>query len=227
MQKENWKDIGIIDDIDYTRLYQVSSMGLVKSLNYRHTGREEILKPSMNTWGYLFVSLWKNGERNYTSIGRLVAIAFDLPIPEHLKHLPLEQLEVDHIDTDKTNNAVWNLRWTDSKGNSNNPLTRQHMSEAHKGMKHTETTKCKISESHRGMKHTEETKSKMSKSHKGVFNIKTSKPVLQLDKDTGEVIREWPSAREVQRQLGYAQASICNCCNGKLNQAYGYKWKYT
>lgn len=76
----------------------------------------------------------------------------------------------------------------------------------------------------KGMKHTEETKRKMRESR---INGKNSKPVLQLDKDTGEVIREWPSTREVQRQLGYAQTSICNCCNGKrYKSAYGFKWSY-
>lgn len=30
---------------------------------------------------------------------------------------------IDHIDTNKTNNAVSNLRWVTAKENSNNPLT--------------------------------------------------------------------------------------------------------
>lgn len=87
----------------------------------------------------------------------------------------------------------------------------------------SEETKCKLSEAHKGMKHTEETKRKMSYAH---INGKKSKSVLQLDKVTGEVIREWPSTKEVQRQLGYAHTSISQCCNGKLNQAYGFKWRY-
>ena len=57
-------------------------------------------------------------------------------------------------------------------------------------------------------------------------NGKCSKPVLQIDKDTLEVIKEWPSAHEVERQLGYSNASISQCCNGKRNTASGYKWKY-
>ena len=192
MKKEEWRNIGIIDGIDFTGLYQVSNYGLVKSLNYLRTGREQVLKYGMDGNGYLQVCLSKNGKRKWSRINRLVAIAFDLPIPEELKHLPLECLEADHIDTDKTNNCLWNLRWTDSKGNKENPLTRQHMSEA----------------------------------HKGVFNTKKSKPVLQINKDTDEVIMEWPSLAEVYRQLGYSQANICNCCNGKLNTAYRFKWKY-
>ena len=222
---EIWKNVGIIDGIDFTGLYQVSSMGLVKSLNYRRTGREEILKPRMDTNGYLQVVLCKDGEHKWTRINRLVAIAFDLPIPDHLKHLPLERLEADHIDTNPLNNRLDNLRWTDSKGNKENPLTRQHYSEAKKGVPKSEEHKRKLSEALKG-ENTEESKRKIGEARKGIFNTKASKPVLQLDKTTGEVIREWPSAMEVYRQLGYAQASISKCCLGKRNQAHGFKWKY-
>ena len=34
------------------------------------------------------------------------------------------------------------------------------------------------------------------------------KPVLQLDKTTGEVIRRWESARDVERELGIYQGRI-------------------
>ena len=36
--------------------------------------------------------------------------------------------EIDHIDTNKLNNHDWNLRWTNRKGNMNNPLTVQKIS---------------------------------------------------------------------------------------------------
>ena len=57
-------------------------------------------------------------------------------------------------------------------------------------------------------------------------NGKLSKRVLQINKDTGEVIMEWPSAHEVERQLGYSNAHISKCCLGKYSQVYGFKWKY-
>lgn len=52
-----------------------------------------------------------------------------------------------------------------------------------------------------------------------------SKVILQYSID-GEFIREWPSGKEVQRQLGFAQTNISACCLGKYKQAYGYIWKY-
>ena len=56
-------------------------------------------------------------------------------------------------------------------------------------------------------------------------NGKQSKPVLQLSL-TGELIREWPSTMEIQRQLGYNNANISACCLGKLKTAYGFRFMY-
>lgn len=53
-----------------------------------------------------------------------------------------------------------------------------------------------------------------------------SKPVAQYDLD-GNLIKIWPSAAEIQRQLGFAQTNICACCRGQQKTAYGYKWSYT
>ena len=181
---EQWKDVGIIDCVDYTGLYQVSNYGLVKSLNYGRTGREEILTPGMTTDGYLHVCLSKDRKKKWPRINRLVAIEFNLPIPEELKHLPLEKLQVNHKDEDKTNNCVWNLEWCDANYNDNYGTRNKRIADAN------------------------------------------SKKVLQLDKDTLEVIREWPSLAEVYKQLGYAQQNISACCLGKLKSAYGFKWKY-
>lgn len=57
---------------------------------------------------------------------------------------------------------------------------------------------------------------------------KLSKPVLQIDKTTNEVISEFTSIMEVERQLGISCSNISECCNNKPhhNTAYGFKWKY-
>lgn len=52
-----------------------------------------------------------------------------------------------------------------------------------------------------------------------------SKPVEQYSLD-GKLIKTWQSTHEIERVLGYDQAPICNCCNGKLKTAYKYIWKY-
>ena len=45
----------------------------------------------------------------------------------------------------------------------------------------------------------------------------------------GNLIKVWPSAKEVQRVLGYPNTNITNCCNKakhyEKQYAYGYIWK--
>ena len=57
------------------------------------------------------------------------------------------------------------------------------------------------------------------------INGKKSKTVLQLRMD-GSLVRVWPSTAEIQRQLHYSSGNISQCCNGKLNSSYSYKWCY-
>ena len=52
-----------------------------------------------------------------------------------------------------------------------------------------------------------------------------SKLVLQYSLD-GEFIRKWPSTRQIERELGFANSAISECCNGKLKTAYGFIWKF-
>lgn len=62
----------------------------------------------------------------------------------------------------------------------------------------------------------------ISKALKGVYNNpKRSKKVKCLE--TGLI---YPSTREVNRQLGFSQQNICNCCIGKRNTCGGFHWKY-
>ena len=54
----------------------------------------------------------------------------------------------------------------------------------------------------------------------------TAKPVAQYNKDTGNLIRTFPSAKAVQKQFGFSDANIGKCCRGQRKTAYGYIWKY-
>ena len=96
--KEEWKPVK-----GYEGKYMVSNMGRVKSLNYKRTGKEEILKASDNSYGYLYVNLCKDGKGKWYRINRLVAQAF----LENPQNLP----EVNHKNEDKTDNRVENLEW--------------------------------------------------------------------------------------------------------------------
>lgn len=62
-------------------------------------------------------------------------------------------------------------------------------------------------------------------SEKMTNNLLRSKPVLQYTLD-GQFITEYPSCREVERQIGIAHESVSGCCKNKLKTAGGYKWKF-
>lgn len=49
--------------------------------------------------------------------------------------------------------------------------------------------------------------------------------VIQLNTD-GSFVREWPSAMDVQKVLGFRQGNIWACMNNRMKTAYGYIWKY-
>lgn len=104
---EEWKDIQ-----GYEGLYQVSNLGRVKSLERRvcnHKNgatrliREQIITPTDNGNGYKIVGLRMKRKRQSKYVHRLVA--------EHFLEKPSGKDLVNHIDYDKSNNAVTNLEW--------------------------------------------------------------------------------------------------------------------
>ena len=110
MTEEIWKT-AIVDGEPYEG-FEVSNLGRIKSLNYRRTGKAELMTPSDDGCGYLVVHLRKNGESKMCKVHRLVAEAF-IPNPEN-------KPTVDHIDRNKLNNFVGNLRWADIELQNNN-----------------------------------------------------------------------------------------------------------
>lgn len=115
---EIWKDIPGFDG------FQSSSMGNVRTLNWRHTGRTHQLKP-VNHKGYLRVWVTLNGKGSFVFVHRLVAITF-LPNPNGLP-------QINHKDENPLNNQVSNLEWCDAKYNSN---YGNHKENIRNGMSH-------------------------------------------------------------------------------------------
>ena len=112
---EKWKDV-----IGFEGLYQVSSLGRLKSLNRKvwnpgmncyRTQYSRILSLVTDKGGYLRVTLSKDGKVKQYLVHRIVAEAF-LPNPNNLP-------QINHIDECKTNNSVDNLEWCNNEYNCN------------------------------------------------------------------------------------------------------------
>jgi hypothetical protein len=68
---------------------------------------------------------------------------------------------------------------------------------------------------------------RIRKKHLGIYNTVCSKPVLQYTLD-GQLVAEYPSVNEAERQTGIKHSNIVKCCNGVYGYktAGGYIWKY-
>lgn len=127
---EWWKYIN-----GYEGLYMVSTFGRVKSVERCITykdGRtkiikEKILKPMLCNTGYYKVGLSKNGVVKEYLIHRLVAEAF-IDNPDNLP-------TVDHINTNRIDNRIENLRWANSEIQMSNPFTKEHLVGKHTNRK--------------------------------------------------------------------------------------------
>ena len=179
--------------------FEVSNLGRIKSLNYRRTGRAELMNPWEDTGGYLRVELSKNGETKTCKVHRLVAQTF-LPNPENK---PCINHKIEGEKGKKINMVIFNtdgsidkerttIEWATYEENNNYATRNERIAKA-------------IS--------------------KAMTNGKLSKRVLQFTLD-GEFIREWPSTREIERQLGFDNSAVGRCCLGKQKTAYGFIWKY-
>ncbi len=111
--QEIWKPVK-----DFEELYKVSNLGNVISIGrYQYnfkTKEKEYINIQKNLKfiedrGYLKLHLSKNGKRKIKYVHQLVAEAF-IPNPNNYK-------EVNHKDSDPTNNKVDNLEWCDRKYN--------------------------------------------------------------------------------------------------------------
>lgn len=107
------------------------------------------------------------------------------------------------------------------------------------GGKHSEETKKRISEARKGKRRgplSEAWKANLKKARNTPENIKRQKEkigvksgfaisIVQFTK-TGEFIRKWDCAADVERALGIKATNIARCCKNKARHTHGYIWQY-
>lgn len=113
---EEWRDIP-----GYEGLYQVSSLGRVKSL---HFNKWKIISQRIRGKGYYAVTLCKNKSQKDFYVHRLVAEAF-IPNPNNLP-------QVNHKSEVKMDNFVDNLEWCDNLYNINFGTRTERSADGHK-----------------------------------------------------------------------------------------------
>jgi hypothetical protein len=189
---EVWRDV-----VGYEGLYQVSSVGRVKSLSSPITSangdvrikNERIMKQILNAYGYPQLTLHKNGHSKLCRTHRLVAQAF-IPNPNNL---PV----VDHINAIRNDNRVENLRWVTTAENV------QHAIELGNG------SYKKLVEIGR----TEEAQRRRLKA--------VSRPVIRSD---GKV---YPSQTAAAHDLGFTNGNpIRRVASGLQQSCKGYTFRY-
>ena len=190
---EIWKT-AVYDGEIYEGLYKVSNLGRILSLNYRNTGKAELMTPVDNGDGYFQVNLRKNGEYKTCKVHRLVAQTF-LPNPENK---PCINHKIEGDEGKKINMVFFNedgtvdeekstIEWATYEENNNYGSHNERIAKAN-------------------------------------TNGIRSKKVLQISL-SGELIREWPSTQECERN-GFSSGNISQCCNGKRKTYKGFKWEY-
>lgn len=182
--KEEWRKVAEFDN------YSISNLGRVRN---DKTGR--ILKQKTEKDGYFEVNLYRETQRKTFRVHRLVALAF---IPQ----LDKNRNEVDHIDFDRKNNRVDNLRWLTTQENLEH--SRDRIIE---GIKNSNNNPKPV---------------KVPKVVK--------KPIQQIDSNTGEIVAEYPSLTDAVKATGFNGGNISLATNGKylgkLDTYKGFKWQY-
>ncbi len=96
----------------------------------------------------------------------------------------------------------------------------------------TQEERDKISKSNTGKKRTDEQKANIIKGrdvekfHRGIKRAAEKRKIQVNQYDTNmNLIKEWPSSKEIEQELGYLRGNIAFACRNNCKR-YGYYWKY-
>ena len=101
--------------------YSISNLGRV-----RNNATDRILKPGIDGRGYYYVNLCKDGTVNAKKIHKLVG--------EYFIANPYNKQFIDHINNDKLDNNVRNLRYVTNQENQMNRKLNSNNTSNYKGV---------------------------------------------------------------------------------------------
>lgn len=168
----------------------------------------------------------------------------------------LSKLEIDYIDRyatyhyDNKNGMNLTKGGEGSSGRVDSPEVRKKRADKIRGRKHTDQTKRLLSDlkkgkpSHRkGVPCSEQTRQKISQANRGKIKsqdtlqkikntrlinlINKHEAILQIDINTGEIIKEWVMLpKDIGRYFTTADSNISKCLRKKVPNAHKFIWRY-
>lgn len=171
--------------------YDVYEDGMIVN---KRSGKE--VKCVKKSNGYMQVTLYNDTVETWL-VHRLLAKLF-IPNPDNKPC-------VEHINADRSDNRLCNIRWATYTENNNNPITLERKSKSLTGKQRR-----------RGYHQSDEWKKKIA--------IANSTPIIQYNDNGYE--KEWSGINEASRVLGYSAGNISACCRGVRQTHKGFKWRF-
>ena len=220
---EIWRNIK-----GYEGLYQVSNFGRIRNI------KGKIIKQQISKGGYFYVGLSFNHKRKYYFVHRLMAEVF-LSNPNNKKF-------VVHIDHNKQNNQIYNLKLMDESTNKPVYQFDKHgnfigkYKSSIQAARQTGISAANIRYCANGISKTayhdiwlfEDDLDKLTDKIKSANEHRYNERGIQVNQYdlNGKYIKTYLSGSEVERVNDFDQSEISGCCKGKYKQAYGYIWRY-
>lgn len=107
--------------------YEINKQGEIRNIKTKY-----ILGGCINSRGYKVITLSKDRKKTNVYLHRLLGIAF-IDNPDNKPY-------IDHINGDKSDNDLSNLRWVNEQENSSNKIKQPNKSSQYKGVSYVKKT---------------------------------------------------------------------------------------